>query len=107
MVNGMRYKKHWREMKIIISEINFNDKEEKVIRELIQEFDSRLYLLSSLEVKFQKPQSILVKDFMKEAIGALARERGELRFFTNEWLEKEIEEAMFRLEYYANNADVI
>ena len=105
MVDGMKYKKHWKEMKKVICEIDFNEEETRIINDLIIEFDNKLYLLLSLEENLQLPQSVLVKDFMKEAIGALARERGELRFFTNEWLEKEIEEASYRLEYYANNTE--
>ena len=100
----MKYKKHWKEMRRVICEIDFVDNELQIISSLINEFDSKLYLLSTLETNLQLPQSVLVKDFMKEAIGTLARERGELRFFTNEWLERELEEACFRLEYYANNA---
>ena len=103
----MKHYKDWKEMRQIICEIDFEERELHIIRNLIEEYDNKLYLRSSLEKGLRQSQQILVKDFMKEAIAALARERGELRYFTNEWLQNQLEEAAYRFEYYANNTEAV
>tara|TARA_R110000744_G_scaffold375_6_gene1495 strand:+ start:24366 stop:24650 length:285 start_codon:yes stop_codon:yes gene_type:complete len=90
-----------------INELNLNQKERDLLLSLLTTYDSRYFLTKQLEEDRQIGVSKLVKDFIEEAIGALARERGELRFFTHRWLIDELEQATYRLEYYANNAEVI
>ena len=55
----------------------------------------------------QQPQESIVKHFIIELVETLARARAELRYFTMEWLDTEIEEAVYRLEYFANNAEAV
>ena len=103
----MKYPKEWKQMKIILTQINFEDEELEHVFNLVEEYDNKLYLLSSLEKEMQQPQESIVKHFIIELVETLARERAELRYFTMEWLDTEIEEAVYRLEYFANNAEAV
>tara|TARA_R100000329_G_C7612441_1_gene217377 strand:+ start:1805 stop:2089 length:285 start_codon:yes stop_codon:yes gene_type:complete len=94
-------------MRTILTQINFEDEVLEYVFDLVEEYDNKLYLLSSLEKEIQLPQEKLVKDFIIELVETLARARAELRFYSMEWLESEMKEAQYRLEYFANNLEEV
>jgi len=103
----LSWPKEWKQMRTMLTQINFEDEVLELVFDLVEEYDNKLYLLSTLEKEIQLPQEKLVKDFIIELVETLARARAELRYYTLEWLESEMKEAHYRLEYFANNLDEV